>query len=140
MLLLTAFFNFILSKKTKVRPSKQPEEAQGGNQGLSPRCATDGGALSQSSFSFLNVGTGRRAGGLAIPIRDSGESVQAMLDAEQAVAGRQGDRKKKRWRERRLIFSRSRQEPPVEREMEEMERRSEPDADTTSDTAPMITD
>lgn len=134
MLLLTAFFNFILSKKTKVRPSKQPQEGQSGNQGLTPMCATDGGALSQSSFSFLHLGTGRRVGGLALAIRDSGESVQAMLEAEQTVAPSDADRERRRW-----IFSR-RREQPVEREMEEMERCSEPDADTTSDTAPMITD
>lgn len=102
-------------------------------------CATDGGALSQSSFSFLHLGTGRRVGGLALAIRDSGESVQAMLEAEQTVAPTDADRERRRWRERRLIFSR-RREQPVEREMEEMERSSEPDADTTSDTAPMITD
>lgn len=137
MLLLTAFFNFILSKKTKVRPSKQPQEGQSGNQGPTPMCATDGGALSPSSFSFLHSGTGRRVGGLALAIRDSGESVQAMLEAEQTVAPSDADRERRRWRERRLIFSR-RREQPVEREMEEMERCSEPD--TTSDTAPMITD
>lgn len=142
MLLLTALFNFILSKKTKVRPSKQQQEGQSGDQGLTAMCATDGGALSQSSFSFLHLGTGRRVGGLALAIRDSGESVQAMLEAEQAVAPTDADRERRRWRERRLIFSRHR-EQPVEREMEEMEemeRCSEPDADTTSDTAPMITD
>lgn len=139
MLLLTAFFNFILSKKTKVRLSKEPQEGQSGSQGLAPMCATDGGDLSQSSFSFLHSGTSRRAGGLALTIRDSGESVQAMLEAEQTVAPTDADRKRRRWNERRLIFSR-RREQTVEREMEEMERCSEPEADTTSDTAPMITD
>ncbi|TNN00045.1 transmembrane protein 72 isoform X2 [Takifugu flavidus] len=136
MLLLTASFNFILSKKTKVRRPKEPQE---GIQGLAPTCATDGGARSQSSLPFLHLGTGRRATGLALAIIDRGESVQAMLEAEQTAAPADGDRERRRWRERRLIFSRRREEP-VEREMEEMERCSEPDADTTSDTAPMITD
>lgn len=142
MLLLTAFFNFILSKKAKVRPSKQPQEGQSGNQGLTPTCVTAGGALSQSSFSFLHSGAARRVGGLALAVRDSGESVQAMLEAEQTVAPSDADRERRRWRDRRQIFSR-RREQPVEREMEEMEemeRCSEPDGDTTSDTAPMITD
>uniref|UniRef100_H3C1W9 Transmembrane protein 72 n=1 Tax=Tetraodon nigroviridis TaxID=99883 RepID=H3C1W9_TETNG len=138
MLLLTGLFNFLLSKKTKVRPSKEPQEGQSSNQGLTPMCATDGGALSQSSFSFLHSGTGRRAGGLALAIRDSGESVQAMLEQEQTAAPPDEDRERRRWRERRLIFSR-RQEQPVEKEMEEMECYSQPDTDTTSDTAPMIT-
>lgn len=137
MLLLTAFFNFILSKKTKVRPPKQPQEGQSGNQGLTPVCATDGGV--QSSFSFVHSVTGRRVGGLALAIRDRGESVQAMLEAEQTAAPADADRERRRWGERRLVFSRRREEP-VEREMEEMERCCEPDADTTSDTAPMITD
>lgn len=137
MLLLTALFNFILSKKTKVRPPKESQEGQSGNQGLAQTCATDGGALSQSSF--LHLGTGRRVGGLALAVRDRGESVQAMLEAEQTATPTDRDRERRRWRERRLIFSRRREEP-VEREMEEMERCSEPDADTTSDTAPMITD
>lgn len=139
MLLLTAFFNFILSKKTKVRRPKEPQEDQSGIQGLAPMCVTDGGARSQSSLPFLHLGTGRRGTGLALAIADRGESVQAMLEAEQTAAPTDGDRERRRWRERRLIFSRRREEP-VEREMEEMERCSEPDADTTSDTAPMITD
>lgn len=139
MLLLTAFFNFILSKKTKARPSKEPQEGQSGNQDLTPVCAADGGALSHSSFSFLHSGAGRRVGGLALAIRDSGESVQAMLEAEQTAAPTDADKERSKWRERRLMFSR-RRERPVEREMEEVERCSEPDADTTSDTAPMITD
>lgn len=139
MLLVTAFFNFILSKKTKVGPPKQPE-GQSCSQGPTPACATDGGA--PRSLPFLHLGIGRRVGALALAVRDRGESVQAMLEAQQTAAPTDADRERRRWRERRLIFSRRREEA-VEREMEEMEemeRCSEPDADTTSDTAPMITD
>lgn len=140
MLLVTAFFNFILSKKTKTKSPKVPQESHS-DQGPTTVCVTEG-APSENSFSFLHIGTGRRGAGLALTTRacclgpgERGESVQAMLELKHTAAPKDKDRE----RRRRLIFFRRREEP-VEREMEEMECYSEPDADTTSDTAPMITD
>lgn len=141
MLLVTAFFNFILSKKTNTKSHKRPQDGHS-DQGLTTVCVTEG-APSDTNFSFLHTGTGRRGGILTVTTRDRclgpgerGESVEAMLELEQAAAPKERDRERGRWKEKRLIFFR-RQEEPVEREMEEMYY-SEPD--TTSDTAPMITD
>lgn len=139
MLLVTAFFNFILSKKSKANKSpKRPQESHS-DQGPTTVCVTEA-ADSDSNFSFH---AGRRGGGLALATRDRclgpgerGESVQAMLELEQTAAT--ADRERRRWKERRLICFRGSKEEPVEREMEEMDCYSEPD--TTSDTAPMITD
>nr|XP_046258888.1 transmembrane protein 72 isoform X2 [Scatophagus argus] len=142
MLLVTAFFNFILSKKTKIKSSKRPQES---NVDQSPTtvCITEA-AASDGNFPFLHVGTGRRGGGAPLTTRDwflspgeRGESVQAMLELEQTASP--ADRERRRGKERRLIFFRGREEP-VEREMEEMDCYSEPEPDTTSDTAPMIAD
>ncbi|XP_036978632.1 transmembrane protein 72 [Acanthopagrus latus] len=143
MLLVTAFFNFILSKKSKTNKSpKRPQESQS-DQGPTTVCVTEA-ADSDSNFSFLHMAPGRRGGGLALATRDRslgpgerGESVQAMLELEQQTAAT-ADRERRRWRERRLICFRGSKEEPVEREMEEMDCYNEPD--TTSDTAPMITD
>lgn len=142
MLLVTAFFNFILSKKTKTNSLKPPQES---DQGPTTVCVTER-VLSQSSFSFLHFGTSRRGGGLALTsrncwlsLRERGESIQAMLELEQSAAPTEADRERRRCKERRLIFFRHKEEP-VEREMEEMDCYSEPDVDTTSDTAAMITE
>ncbi|XP_070834156.1 transmembrane protein 72 [Chaetodon trifascialis] len=144
MLLVTAFFNFILSKKTNIKSPKRTQESHS-DQGPTTVCVAEG-AASDSSFSFLHTGTGRRGVGLALTTRDrclgsgeSGESVQAMLQLEQTAAPKDADRERRRWKERRLRSFRGREEP-VEREMEEMDCYSEPEPDTTSDTAPMITD
>ncbi|XP_053291945.1 transmembrane protein 72 [Pleuronectes platessa] len=140
MLLVTAFFNFILSKKTKNKSYKSPQD-----QGLTSVCATDR-AGSDSTVSFFHVVTGRRGGVMAIASRDHGlgvgergESGHAMLEPEQTAATGDPDRERRRTKERRLISFRGREEP-VEREMEEMDGGCEPEPDTTSDTAPMITD
>ncbi|XP_068182953.1 transmembrane protein 72 isoform X2 [Antennarius striatus] len=141
MLLVTALFNFILSKKTKVESPKRPKENQG-DQDLANTCVTEE-ASSDSNFSFLLVGRGR---GLTSTSRDCcvssverGECIQAMLESEQTAAPKGTDRERRRWKERRLIFFRGKEEP-MEREMEEMDCYSEPEPDTTADTAPMITD
>ncbi|XP_074501763.1 transmembrane protein 72 isoform X1 [Sebastes fasciatus] len=149
MLLVTALFNFILSKKTKVKSPKRPQQESHGDQGPTTICVTEG-AASNSTVSFFHTMTGRRGGGLALATRDHclgpgerGESVQAMLELEleqtEAPKGTDGERRRRRWRERKLICLRGREEP-VEREMEEMDGYCEPEPDTTSDTAPMITD
>ncbi|KAF3842140.1 hypothetical protein F7725_024091 [Dissostichus mawsoni] len=70
---------------------------------------------------------------------ERGESVQAMLELEQTAAPKGTDRERRWWKEGRLISLRGREEP-VEREMEEMDGYCEPEPDSTSDTAPMITD
>lgn len=143
MLLVTAFFNFILSKKTKIKSPKRPQESLG-DQGPTTVCVTEG-AAPDTTLSFLHMMTGRRGGPLALTTRDRclglgerEESVRAMLELEQeqATALKDTDRERRRWKERRLICFSSREEP-VEREMEEMDGYCEPD--TTSDTAPMIT-
>lgn len=140
MLLVTALFNFILSKKTKSTSPKRPQESFS-DQGLTTVCVTEG-TSSDNTLSFFHMVTGRRGPAL-VPstTRDHchgpgerGESVQAMLALEHTAAP-----KERRWKERRLTRFSGREEP-VEREMEEMEEYCEPEPDTTSDTAPMITD
>ncbi|XP_069000161.1 transmembrane protein 72 isoform X1 [Embiotoca jacksoni] len=151
MLLVTAFFNFILSKKTKTKSPKRQQESCG-DQGPTTICVTER-AGSASTFSFFHMVTGRRGVGLALTSRDRclgleerGESVQSMLELEQTAAPKDIDRERRSWGESTLICLRGREEPverereePVEREMEEMDGYCEPEPDTTSDTAPMIT-
>ncbi|XP_023266401.1 transmembrane protein 72 [Seriola lalandi dorsalis] len=144
MLLVTAFFYFILSKKTKATSPKRPQESYG-NQGPTTVCVMER-AGSESNVSFFHMMTGRRGGGLVLAARDRclsqgerGESVQAMLELEQTAAAKDTDRGRRGRKERRLISLRDREEP-VEGEMEEMDGFCEPEPDTTSDTAPMITD
>ncbi|XP_040906202.1 transmembrane protein 72 [Toxotes jaculatrix] len=144
MLLVTAFFNFILSKKTKTKPPKRPQESYS-DQGPTTVCVTEGASL-DSPLSFFHIMTGRKGGGMALTTRDRcldlgerGESIQAMLELEQTAAPKDTGRERRRWKERRLISFTGREEP-VEREMEEMDVYYEPEPDTTSDTAPMITD
>ncbi|XP_010785293.1 transmembrane protein 72 [Notothenia coriiceps] len=144
MLLVTALLNFILSKKTKPKPPKRPHGSLS-DQGPTIVCVAET-AASNSTDSFFHVVTGRRREGPALATRDRclgpgerGESVQAMLELEQTAAPKGTDRERRWWKEGRLISFRGREEP-VEREMEEMEGYCEPEPDTTSDTAPMITD
>lgn len=145
MLLVTAVFNFILSKKANPEPSKRQQEGSHGDQGPTSVCVTEGAPSTENNFSFLHLGIGGRGGGMTpTPIARLGlgereESGEAMLKPEQTAAPRVGDRERRRWRERRrmMMFFRPPEEP-AGREMEEMECYSEPD--TTSDTAPMITD
>ncbi|XP_047459500.1 transmembrane protein 72 [Mugil cephalus] len=138
MLLVTAFFNFILSKKTKTKSAKSQQESYS-DQGPT--------SVSDSTFSFLHVVTGRRGPALALISRDQclgqgerGESVQAMLELDQTAAPKDNDRerRRRRWKEMRPMLRGK--EEPVEREMEEMDGYCESEPDTTSDTAPMITD
>lgn len=141
MLLVTAVFNFILSKKANPKPSKRQQESHG-DQGPTTVCVTDGGP-SHSNFSFLHLGLGGRGGGMTptpiarLSLAEAGESGQAMLKPEQTAAPADGERRSWRDRRRRMMFFRPAEEP-AGREMEEMECYSEPDS--TSDTAPMITD
>uniref|UniRef100_UPI0037E79E9E transmembrane protein 72 n=1 Tax=Semicossyphus pulcher TaxID=241346 RepID=UPI0037E79E9E len=144
MLLVTASFNFILSKKTKKSP-KRPQESRS-DQSPTTVCVTEGAASDNTSISFLHVLIGRRGAGPALMTRDRclgpaerGESEQAMLELQQTTAPKDTDRERRRWRERGLMCFRGREEP-VEREMEEMDGYCEPEPDTSSDTAPMITD
>ncbi|GLD71885.1 transmembrane protein 72 [Lates japonicus] len=124
MLLVTAFFNFILSKKTKTKSPKRPQESYS-DQGPT----TEGGGGGWLS----------RAGDHRLGLGERGESVQAMLELEQTAAPKDTDGERRWWKERRLISFRGKEEP-VEREIEEMDGYCEPEPDTTSDTAPMITD
>uniref|UniRef100_A0A3B3USW6 Transmembrane protein 72 n=1 Tax=Poecilia latipinna TaxID=48699 RepID=A0A3B3USW6_9TELE len=138
MLLVTAFFNFILSKKAKSKSPKSPPESNS-DQSLTTVCVTERSG-SNSASSFFQAVTGRKGGEMALTDPDHcfepqerGESVQAMLEQGQTVAPAHTERRR-RWKE--VIWFREREEP-VEREMEEM---NESEPDTTSDTAPMITD
>lgn len=139
MLLITAIFNFILSKKKKVK-SKSPLE-NNSNQGLTTVCMTDR-PNSQSTFSVNETGTGRRREGLTVSDTDRGlspeerEGIQAMLGREQTASPEDTDRR--RWWTERKLMSFRRGVEPVEREMEELD--GEPEPETTSDTALMITD
>ncbi|GAA6213834.1 transmembrane protein 72 [Lates japonicus] len=126
MLLVTAFFNFILSKKTKTKSPKRPQESYS-DQGPTTVCEGGGGGMALASRDH-RLGLGER-----------GESVQAMLELEQTAAPKDTDGERRWWKERRLISFRGKEEP-VEREIEEMDGYCEPEPDTTSDTAPMITD
>lgn len=139
MLLVTAFFNFILSKKTKSSSPKRPQESYG-EQGLTTVCVTDS---PDDTFSLFHMVSGRRGAQLATRNNsfspgERGESEQAMLELEHTAKETDKERKR-RWKERRPICLRGREEP-MEREMEAMEGHCEPEPDTTSDTAPMITD
>uniref|UniRef100_A0A3Q4MLQ4 Transmembrane protein 72 n=1 Tax=Neolamprologus brichardi TaxID=32507 RepID=A0A3Q4MLQ4_NEOBR len=57
MLLVTAFFNFILSKKTKTKPPKSPQESFS-NQGPTAVFVTESTG-SDGTFSFFHMVTGR---------------------------------------------------------------------------------
>uniref|UniRef100_A0A8C6TV16 Transmembrane protein 72 n=1 Tax=Neogobius melanostomus TaxID=47308 RepID=A0A8C6TV16_9GOBI len=132
MLLVTAFFNFLHSKKPKA--TKGPQQSFS-DQNLTTVCITE---QTNQSFSFLKfVWSSKKEDRLALTSSDDlcsserGDSVQAMLEPRNKV------RDEQKRRDRRLIcFGGSRREKPVEREMEEMDK----SCDTTSDTAPMITD
>ncbi|XP_043992019.1 transmembrane protein 72 isoform X1 [Gambusia affinis] len=138
MLLVTAFFNFILSKKAKIKSPKSPPESNS-DQSLTTVCVAERSGSNGTSSIFQAV-TGRKGGQMAFTDPDHcfepqerGESIQAMLEQEQTVAPVHTERRR-RWKE--MIWFRDREEP-VERELEEM---NESEPDTTSDTAPMITD
>ncbi|KAI9535269.1 hypothetical protein NQZ68_002823 [Dissostichus eleginoides] len=108
MLLVTALFNFILSKKTKPKPPKRPQGSHS-DQGPTTVCEK-GGTCSGNQRPLPRPG-------------ERGESVQAMLELEQTAAPKGTDRERRWWKEGRLISFRGREEP-VEREMEEMDRYS----------------
>lgn len=141
MLLVTALFNFILSKKTK--SPKRPQE-NNSDQGLTTVCATER-AGSESTLSFFHMMIGRRRGEVAhttpdicLDLGDRSESIQAMLNLKQTAAPKETGRERRSILERRLVWFRGREEP-AEREMEEIDS-CEQEPDSTSDTAPMITD
>ncbi|XP_077438414.1 transmembrane protein 72 [Vanacampus margaritifer] len=135
MLLVTALFNFILSKKTKTESPKRPQQSYS-DQGQTTVCVTEEVA-SDDKLSFRHAVTGKR---VALATRDEchclaesgGESFQAMLELEHTP-------KERKRKERRPAWMRGRKEV-VEREMEEIRDLGDLDAETTSDTAPMITD
>ncbi|KAK0137946.1 Transmembrane protein 72 [Merluccius polli] len=150
MLLVTACFNFLLTKKP-TGGSFKGLHGHYDEQGLPPVGVMETGKLQSifsSSFSFFNVGKGWRGGGdgegrsLACAAE---ESVSALGEGEESLAQvmldleptKDEDREKRRWgwswRERRQVCFTDRVDP-VEREMEEMERYGE------TDTAPMIPD
>ncbi|KAM8859763.1 transmembrane protein 72 [Spinachia spinachia] len=144
MLLVTAFFNFILSKKTKIESPKRPQESHC-DQGPTTVSVAEG-AAANGTVSFFHMVTGRRGTGLALAARDrclgpgeGGESVQTMLELEQTTATKGTDRDRRRLKERRPFCLRGREEP-VGREMQDTDSYGELETDTTSDTAPMIAD
>ncbi|CAB1312387.1 unnamed protein product [Coregonus sp. 'balchen'] len=84
MLLVTAFFNFILSKKTQTASPKDLEN----NVGITSVCVSERGGT-EHTFSFLHIAMGNRGAGLSIVPRESalgvgerGESSRAMLEVE----------------------------------------------------------
>ena len=137
MLLVTAFLNFILSKKDKSATPKAP-------QGRDPSATERGG-------SFLHMVPGRRVLGPPVTPRhggahtgEEGESIQAMLETERehttVTVPKEKQRESRGWRETRQVRFTSSSEGPVEREMEEMESYRDAEPETTSDTATLITD
>ncbi|XP_037127713.1 transmembrane protein 72 [Syngnathus acus] len=135
MLLVTALFNFILSKKTKTESSKRPQESYS-SQGPTTVYATEG-VDPNGTLSFLSAMTGKR---VALATRNEAhglagsgeESFQAMLELERTP----NERKRK---DRKPTWMRGRKEV-LEREMEEMTEFGDSEPENTSDTAPMITD
>ncbi|XP_061913614.1 transmembrane protein 72 [Entelurus aequoreus] len=131
MLLITAFFNFILSKKTNTKCPKRPQEGYS-DQGPTAVYVSEGPSAN-NVLSFLHVLTGKRvATATDGPAGTGGESFQAMLELEQTP-------KERRREEGKPMWMRGRGEV-MEREMEEMREFGESEPETTSDTAPMITD
>lgn len=141
MLLVTAFFNFVLSKKTKTKSPKTPQNAHT-NHDPTAVCVTETSG-SGSTVSFFQGGERREevisGSERCLYFGEIGESVQAMLEQVQAPSPKDTGREWRRWKERKLMWFRGREEP-VEKEMEEMDSYCEPEPDTTSDTAPMITE
>lgn len=144
MLLVTALFNFILSKKAKTKSPKKPQENYS-DKGLTTVCVAER-AGSESTVSFFHMMIGRRGREVAhttpdlcLGLGDRSESIQAMLDVEQTAAPKEIGKERRSRKERRLIWFRGKEEP-VEREMEEIDSYCEQEPDTASDTAPMITD
>lgn len=140
MLLVTAFFNFILSKKAKTKSPKSPAESNS-DQSLTTVCMTERSG-SDGTSSFFQTVTGRKGGEIALTHQDrcrdpieGGESVQAMLEQEQTLAPAHTEKKRRRWW-KEMMWIRGGEES-VEKKIEEM---NESEPDTTSDTAPMITD
>ncbi|KAF6731444.1 Transmembrane protein 72 [Oryzias melastigma] len=140
MLLVTAIFNFILSKKAKCKDIKISHVCHS-NQDLTTLRDAES---SDSNSSFLHAKTGRKEEGLALSDRerhlspeDRCEHTQTMLDKTQTPPSDNTGKTRWTWKDRRLTWFRGR-EKLVEKEMEEMEVYCEPE--TTSDTAPMITD
>lgn len=142
MLLVTALFNFILSKKTKTKSPKRPKENYS-DQGLTTLCVTDK-AGSESNLSFFHRMIGRRGvvahttPDICLDLGDRSESIQSMLNLELTAIPKDAGRERRSRKGMRLMWFRGTEEP-VEREMEEIES-CEQEPDTTSDTAPMITD
>ncbi|XP_034040257.1 transmembrane protein 72 [Thalassophryne amazonica] len=136
MLLVTATFNFILSKKTKTKSPKRPQEGYR-DQSLALVTINE---RTGSDNTLFNMVTGSKEAGLPPTTRDClgdrAESSQAMLEQEQTAAPKEADRDPRRWKDRRDIYFRGREEP-LEQELE-MEKYYELEPDITSDTAPMI--
>ncbi|KAJ0005144.1 hypothetical protein NQD34_011358, partial [Periophthalmus magnuspinnatus] len=126
MLLVTAFFNFILSKKPKGSIDKHES---GSDQNLTTVCITE---QSDKSFSFLKlVWRSRKEDKLALIKSEEeedlgscerGDSIQTMLTPKH---------KGRDWERELVCFQGSKEEP-----LEEMDK----SCDTTSDTTRMILD
>uniref|UniRef100_A0A3P8ZTQ4 Uncharacterized protein n=1 Tax=Esox lucius TaxID=8010 RepID=A0A3P8ZTQ4_ESOLU len=89
MLLVTAFFNFILSKNTQTVSPKDLDH----NVGTTSVCVSEGGGT-KHTFSFLHMAMGRGGPGLAHVPRESGlgvgergECSRAMLEVELPGSG-----------------------------------------------------
>uniref|UniRef100_A0A3P9HC74 Transmembrane protein 72 n=1 Tax=Oryzias latipes TaxID=8090 RepID=A0A3P9HC74_ORYLA len=141
MLLVTAIFNFILSKKTNVKDTKISHVCHS-NLDLTTLRDIER-SDSSNTFPFLHAKTGRREDGLNLSDREhrlspehKGEHTQTMLEKRQTPSSDDTGKTRWTWRDKSLTWFRGREEL-VERELEEMEVYCEPE--TTSDTAPMIT-
>ncbi|XP_073775747.1 transmembrane protein 72 isoform X1 [Danio rerio] len=126
MLVVTGFFNFILSKKKK---SDVPKESRVfyGDPALSSVCVKDRGD-SEDTFSFFNVISGKRAS--FIP---NNSRIHDLTDRDQSL--KNGQHKKRQTDRRNVHFIKSLRSNDTEME-EYHEVESE---ETTSDKAPMIT-
>ncbi|KAL0964143.1 hypothetical protein UPYG_G00319680 [Umbra pygmaea] len=137
MLLVTAFFNFILSKNTqRVSPKDQENNVE-----MTSMCVSERGGT-EHTFSFFHMAISSEGASLAqvtrgsdLGVRERGEISWDMQDVELPGSGlerliNRGDRRKDK---KRHVYLQN--GATVETEIEDY---NEPE--TTSDTAPMITD
>ncbi|XP_051503694.1 transmembrane protein 72 isoform X2 [Myxocyprinus asiaticus] len=132
MLLVTGFFNFILSKKKKSDPPKE-RSASYGDPAMSSVGVTDMGDTEQT-LSFFHITTGKRASFFPSNSQLYGptDSAQSMLGQDQSAKSAQ--RKKRQTDTRNVHFIESfRQDDNEMEEYHEMEPE-----EITSDKAPMI--
>ncbi|KAJ8014038.1 hypothetical protein DPEC_G00036100 [Dallia pectoralis] len=129
MLLVTAFFNFILSKNTPKVSAKD----LGDSVGIMSVCASERGGTKHLGRCGSGPAHVPRESGLDVGER--GECSQAMLEVEMPGSGLKQVMNRREWKKEKKTHVNSHNGATEENEMEEYH--DEPEI--TSDTAPMIT-